>query len=143
MAVAPNMVGFAELAGLAAVPFGPDCAFPSAEKTQSLRKVDAVVGVSQYVADYIRKWSGIEAVHVPISLMEPGPYASLGRFDNEFVTLVNPCAVKGISIFLALAERMPDVRFAAVPTWGTSEQDRAALWKHSNIHILERSSPWT
>lgn len=120
-----------------ALPFGPDCAFPSTVKTQALRGVDTVVGVSQYVANYIRRWSGIEAVHVPISLMEPGPYSCLGRFDNEFVTLVNPCAVKGISIFLALAERMPDVRFAGVPTWGTSEQDRAALKKHPNIHILD------
>lgn len=120
-----------------AVPFGPDCAFPSAAKTEILRKVDGVVGVSQYVADYVRRWSGIEAVHVPISLLDPGPYPCLGRFDNEFVTLVNPCAVKGISIFLALAERMPEVQFAAVPTWGTNEEDRAALEAHSNVHMLE------
>ena len=90
-----------------ALPFGPDCAFPSTAKTEVLRSVAAIVGVSQYVADYVRKWSGIEAVHVPISLLEPGPYEPLGRFENEFVTLVNPCAVKGISIFLALAERLP------------------------------------
>ena len=45
-----------------------------------------MVGVSEYVADYIRKYSGIPAVHVPISLMEPGPWPALGRFDNEFVT---------------------------------------------------------
>src|ERR1035438_8657149 len=72
--------------------------------------IDAVVGVSRYVADYIRKWSGIPAVHVPISLLDPPPYPDLGRFENEFVTLVNPCAVKGISIFLELADRMPQVR---------------------------------
>ena len=30
-----------------------------------------------------------------------------GRLANEFVTLVNPCAVKGISIFLALADAFP------------------------------------
>ena len=33
---------------------------------------------------------------------------------------MNPCAVKGISILLALADAMPDVAFAAVPTWGTN-----------------------
>ncbi|HUJ23197.1 MAG TPA: alpha/beta fold hydrolase [Bryobacteraceae bacterium] len=119
-----------------ALPFGPDCAFPSAQKTEMLRRADAVAGVSQYVADYIRRWSGIEAVHVPISLLEAGPYPALGRFDNEFVTLVNPCAVKGISIFLRLAERMPHVRFAAVPLWGTNEQDGRALAQHANISIL-------
>jgi glycosyltransferase involved in cell wall biosynthesis len=102
-----------------------------------LRRVDGVVGVSQYVADYLRRWGGLDAVHLPISLIEPGPYALLGRFDNEFVTLVNPCAVKGISIFLSLAERMPDVRFAAVPTWGTNRDDMEALRRHANVHVLE------
>jgi surfactin synthase thioesterase subunit/glycosyltransferase involved in cell wall biosynthesis len=120
-----------------ALPFGPDCAFPSARKTEALRRVDAVVGVSRYVAEYIRQWSGIQAVHVPISLLDAGPHPDLGRPDNEFVTLVNPCAVKGISILLALADRMPQVRFAAVPTWGTNAADRAALEERPNISILE------
>ena len=120
-----------------AVPFGPDCAFPSAAKTEVLRQADAVVGVSHYVADYIKKWSGIPAVHVPISLLDPPPYADLGRFDNEFVTLVNPCAVKGISIFLELADRMPKVKFAGVPTWGTTPQDRAALAGRANVTLLD------
>lgn len=120
-----------------ALPFGPDCAFPSAAKTELLRQADGIVGVSRYVADYIRKWGGAEAVHVPISLMEPGPYPDLGRFDNEFVTLVNPCAVKGISIFLGLARRMPDMQFAAVPVWGTNQEDRAALAAQPNVRILD------
>lgn len=120
-----------------ALPFGPDCAFPSAAKTEALRRCAAVVGVSQYVADYIRQWSGIPAVHVPISLLDPPPYPDLGRFENEFVTLVNPCAVKGISIFLALADRMPEVRFAGVPTWGTNQADRAALAGRPNVTLLD------
>jgi len=33
-----------------ALPFGPDCAFPSPTKTEMLRSTSAVVGVSQYVA---------------------------------------------------------------------------------------------
>ncbi len=120
-----------------ALPFGPDCAFPSAAKTEVLRQASAVVGVSRYVAEYIRKYSGIPAVHVPISLLDPPPYADLGRFDNEFVTLVNPCAVKGLSIFLELADRMPQVRFAGVPTWGTTQADRAALASRANVTVLD------
>jgi surfactin synthase thioesterase subunit/glycosyltransferase involved in cell wall biosynthesis len=120
-----------------AVPFGPDCAFPSESKAAVLRTVDGAVGVSQYVADYLRRWGAIDAIHVPISLMEPGPWPELGGFDNEFVTLVNPCAVKGISIFLELAARMPHLRFAGVPTWGTSDSDRAALAKLPNVQVLE------
>ena len=40
-----------------AVPFGPDCAFPSEAKTARIRACDAVVGVSHYVADYIRRYA--------------------------------------------------------------------------------------
>ena len=90
-----------------AVPFGPDCAFPSEAKTERIRACDAVVGVSQYVADYIRKYAGIDAVHVPISLMEPEDWPELGRFDNEFVTLVNPCAVKGHLDLPGAGRRIP------------------------------------
>jgi len=120
-----------------AVPFGPDCAFPSEAKTERIRAADAVVGVSQYVASYIRKHAGIDAVHVPISLMEAGPAPMLGCFDNEWVTLVNPCAVKGISIFLALADAFPQTTFAAVPMWGTNAQDRAALEQRANVRVLD------
>ena len=120
-----------------ALPFGPECAFPSEEKTELLRSAEGVVGVSRYVADYIRKWSGIKAGALPISLLEPGPWPELGRFDNELVTFVNPCAVKGISIFLELARRMPDVTFAAVPTWGTTKADFASMARLGNIRVLD------
>ncbi|MBZ5625041.1 MAG: alpha/beta fold hydrolase [Acidobacteriia bacterium] len=120
-----------------AVPFGPDCAFPSEAKTERIRAVDRVVGVSQYVADYFRRYAGIDAVHVPISLLEPEEWPDLGGFANEFVTLVNPCAVKGISIFLALAAAFPETAFAAVPTWGTNQQDRDALRTRDNVCVLD------
>ncbi len=119
-----------------ALPFGPDCAFPSQARTERIRACDAVVGVSQYVADYIRKYAGIDAVHVPISLVEPEDWPALGRFDNEFVTFVNPCAVKGIAIFLALADAFPKTAFAGVPIWGTNQQDRAALGARPNVRLL-------
>jgi glycosyltransferase involved in cell wall biosynthesis len=60
----------------------------------------------------------------------------LGRFDNCFVTMVNPCAGKGLVIFLALVRHFPEVRFAAVPTWGTTGADMAALRALPNITIL-------
>jgi surfactin synthase thioesterase subunit/glycosyltransferase involved in cell wall biosynthesis len=119
-----------------ALPFGPDCAFPSQARTDRIRACDAVVGVSQYVADYIRKYAGIDAVHLPISLVEPEDWPALGRFDNEFVTFVNPCAVKGVAIFLALADAFPKTAFAAVPIWGTNQQDRAALGARPNVRVL-------
>ncbi|HEY3838041.1 MAG TPA: glycosyltransferase family 4 protein, partial [Bryobacteraceae bacterium] len=120
-----------------AVPFGPDSSSPSRAKTEALRGADAIVGVSEYVAEYVRQWGAMDAVHVPISLMEPVQAEPVGAFDNPYVTIVNPCAVKGIDIFLGLAARMPHLRFAAVPTWGTNAQDLAALRAQPNVTLLE------
>jgi surfactin synthase thioesterase subunit/glycosyltransferase involved in cell wall biosynthesis len=119
-----------------ALPFGPDAAFPSESKTARIRACGRAVGVSRYVAQYMQRYASIDAVHVPISLIEREDWPELGRFESEFVTMVNPCAVKGIDIFLALAEAFPDLRFAAVPTWGTNPRDRAALVAHPNIELL-------
>ena len=119
-----------------ALPFGPDSGLASEFQAEALRQADGVVAVSHYVARYTRQWGSVEAVHVPISLLDPGGHPNLGHFDNRFVTLVNPCAVKGISIFLALAERFPNVQFAAVPTWGTTSADFEALRKLPNISIV-------
>jgi hypothetical protein len=63
-----------------ALPFGPDAAFPSREKTLMLRHVDGLVGVSNYVARYIREHSGIEAIHLPISPQQTGGPPRVGRF---------------------------------------------------------------
>lgn len=120
-----------------AVPFGPDCAFPNRSKTAMIGRVDSIVGVSEYVARYVRQWGELPAIHAPISLLEHGDYSAMGHFENEFVLMVNPCAVKGISIFIALAEAMPCVQFAAVPTWGTNPEDLALLRRFSNIRVFE------
>jgi glycosyltransferase involved in cell wall biosynthesis len=119
-----------------ALPFGPDTGLPSEFQTEALRQTDGVVAVSEYVARYASRWGGVDAIHAPISLPDPGGHPDLGRFDNRYVSMVNPCAVKGISIFLALAKRFPHVEFAAVPTWGTTAADFAALRKLPNVSIL-------
>ena len=120
-----------------AVPFGPDSSIASRERTDALRHADAIVGVSEYVAGYVRQWSGLDAIHLPISLMEPVDAPNLGRFDNPYVVMVNPCAVKGIDIFVALAARQPHIQFAAVPIWGTNAADFAALRRLPNITLLD------
>lgn len=120
-----------------AVPFGPDSSMVSAAKTETLKRADAVVGVSHYVAGYVREWSGLDAVHVPISLLEPDTgFPQLGRFENEYAAMVNPCAVKGISIFLALADALPHIQFAAIPTWGTQSEEIAEMARRDNITLL-------
>ena len=50
--------------------------------------------------------------------------------------MVNPCALKGISIFLGLVDALPNLDFAVVPTWGTTSSDRAELVARPNLHFL-------
>jgi surfactin synthase thioesterase subunit/glycosyltransferase involved in cell wall biosynthesis len=120
-----------------AVSFGPDSSSPNPVRTELLRHADGIVGVSEYVAGYVRQWGGLNAIHIPISLIEPGEVRQLGRFENPYVVMVNPCAVKGISIFLALADQARDLQFAAVPTWGTNAGDLAAVHRLPNISVLD------
>jgi glycosyltransferase involved in cell wall biosynthesis len=119
-----------------AAPFGPDSSLPDPAKTAVLRRVDGAVGVSEYVARYTREHAGIDAVHVPISLLPPGGLPQLGAFSNPYVGFINPCAVKGLPIFLALARAFPRVPFAAVPSWGTTPADAEQLRAHRNVKVL-------
>ena len=119
-----------------ALPFGPDTALPSEQRTENLRRVAGIVAVSNYVKEYIERWGKMPAVALPISLHGDGPFPNLGRFGEGFVTMVNPCAIKGISIFLELARLLPRAPFAAVPMWGTNEDDLQALEDLPNVTLL-------
>lgn len=121
------------------LPFGPDASFPDAASTERLKRVPRTLCVSAFIRDYFAKWAGIRATVVPLSFYGPGPFPQLGSFEQGFVTLINPCAVKGISLFLSLAQAMPGVQFAAVPTWGTTKADRDALAETPNVTILSAS----
>jgi glycosyltransferase involved in cell wall biosynthesis len=121
---------------LIALPFGPCSPHPNARKTEALRHLDGVAAVSEYVAAYARKWGRIAAVHVPISLPDRTEYNPVGSLANRFVTLINPCAGKGQTIFMGLARRMPEVEFAAVPTWGTTPADLEELRLLPNITVM-------
>jgi glycosyltransferase involved in cell wall biosynthesis len=50
--------------------------------------------------------------------------------------MINPSAIKGLAIFTGLARRFPDVPFAAVPTWATTDAERAELSAIPNVQLL-------
>jgi glycosyltransferase involved in cell wall biosynthesis len=60
-----------------------------------------------------------------------------GGRDGGAVTMVNPCAYKGLPIFLALADARPEVPFLAVPTWGATEDDLESLRRRPNIELMD------
>jgi glycosyltransferase involved in cell wall biosynthesis len=118
-------------------PFGPAGLYPGKRRTELIGKASAVVAISRFVADYIHKWTGIESfIHHPPHY-GPGPFRQRGRIDTGYVLMMNACAVKGISIFLDLARAMPDIQFAALPGWGTTQAERAALGALGNVVLLE------
>jgi len=121
------------------LPFGPASFLASRARTELLRQVAGIVTVNRYIREYVRQWAGLESAFIPISALTlgAGPFPNFGRFGQGFVTMVNPCAVKGISIFLALVKSLPDVQFAAVPTWGTTASDYAALKELPNVRLFK------
>ena len=121
------------------LPFGPWAFFPSRSRTKLLSRAGAIISVSDFVADYLSKWGGLRSTRIYWPAYGDGPFPKLGSFDNAYVTMINPCAVKGISIFKALAQELPAVAFAAVPTWGTTAEDRATLERLPNVRLLSPS----
>ena len=119
------------------LPFGPQAFFPSARRSEIVARVPSIITVSQATARYIHEHSGLHAHVGAFPVWGPPPYPQLAQHDRGYVTLINPSAVKGIAIFLQLARELPDVAFAAVPTWGTTERDLEALRAQPNVTLLE------
>jgi glycosyltransferase involved in cell wall biosynthesis len=119
-----------------ALPFGPDAAIVNGARTQLFAKAAAIVAVSEYLKGYIARWARCSADCLPISLHGSGPFPDFGDPSRDFITLINPCAYKGIDILLELADRFPSVAFAAVTSWGTTTHDCARLNGRRNITVL-------
>jgi glycosyltransferase involved in cell wall biosynthesis len=117
-------------------PFGPASWNPDPGATELVTHAAGVVAIGQHTAAYIRQHTGREAVVIHPPIYGSGPFPNLASFDTGLVTMVNPCAVKGISIFMALAERLPAYGFGAMPGWGTTASDCAQMAAHANVAVL-------
>lgn len=121
-------------------PFGPAALSERPAGVELLRRSAGILTVSRYLEDYFYRWAGLEARAISFPVYGRGPWGRSGgeasRFETGDVTIVNPCALKGLPIFLELARAFPGVRFAAVPSWGTNNADRAALEALPNVEIL-------
>jgi glycosyltransferase involved in cell wall biosynthesis len=117
-------------------PFGPASWNPDPGATELVARAAGVVAIGQHTAAYICRHTGREAVVIHPPIYGSGPFPDLASFDAGLVTMVNPCAVKGISIFTALADRFPAYGFGAMPGWGTTAADRAALAARPNVAML-------
>jgi len=120
-------------------PFGPASWNPNREGEALVTNSAAVVAIGHHTARYIATSlkREVEVIHPPI--YGTGPYVPCGRFEDGLITMINPCAVKGLSIFLALARRFPAYHFGALPGWGTTAADRRDLEACSNVELLRNA----
>lgn len=117
-------------------PFGPASWIPDRHAANLVAQSAGIVAIGRHMAEYIERALGrpVAVIHPPI--YGQGPFECLARFDQGLITMINPCAVKGISIFLRVAERLPQRAFAVVPGWGTTAEDRRALDRLPNVRVL-------
>ncbi len=117
-------------------PFGPASWSPNREGAELVRACSGIIAIGNHTAGYIEQAIGRrpEVIHPPV-YGEP-PFEKYPAGERELITMINPCAVKGISIFLGLARRFPKSVFAAVPGWGTTRTDREALESLANVRLL-------
>ena len=117
-------------------PFGPASWNPDAQAAALAAASAGVVAIGRQMADYIERElrRTAEVIHPPI--YGKGPFANYGNFERGLITMINPCAVKGVSIFREVAARLPAHAFGVVPGWGTTAEDRRMLAELPNIRVL-------
>ncbi|WBB53729.1 glycosyltransferase family 4 protein [Verrucosispora sp. WMMD573] len=121
------------------LPFGPRAFYPNPAATDLIRKVRAVVAVSEAAEAYAARHGGLRS-----TVIRPHIYPVVPPFRDEqvarpYVTMINPCAVKGIDIFLAVADRLPEVAFQAVLSWGGDDADVQRLRDRPHITVVTGS----
>lgn len=121
------------------LPFGPDSFDQEPEKIKLFKKLHGVISVSKFMDNYFCTWAGVETKVLYFPSYGDGPFPYLGDFDNKYITVINPSALKGFSIFIELAKRMPEVQFAAVPTWATAVEEIDEMNAMPNITLLKPS----
>ena len=165
LSIEPPMVGFAaSLRGerhwaLAhnyyLPPFGPFRRFEAQPgHAEALCALDALLCPCEHLAAYMRRWGPERLCAQPLYaadyhyLHSGGGGGGGGELalpaamrpwepQHRFVTMVSPCAEKGLSILLTLARRMPHLAFAAVATQWTEPSCRTRLSTLRNVTFLE------
>jgi glycosyltransferase involved in cell wall biosynthesis len=123
----------------------PSCAHvrPKLEQQASLLAQLTLITPSESVAAYADRYGATSSAAVT------GYAASYGFFcprphrhdlfdgQHDYVTCISPCPHKGLSVLLGVARALPHVRFAAVTTAWTQEEDRLMLKLEPNVTLLE------
>ena len=117
-------------------PFGPASWNPDRHAADLVAQAAGIVAIGHHMADYIERALGRPAAVIHPPIYGAGPFPHFGSFDRGLITMINPCAVKGISIFLDVARRLSAHDFGVVLGWGTTAEDRHDLLGLPNMRIL-------
>jgi glycosyltransferase involved in cell wall biosynthesis len=118
------------------MPFGPESWHADAAAASIIRAAQGIVVIGRHMAGYVERHCGRAPTVIHPPIYGSAPWPDLGRFDSRYVLMVNPCTVKGLPVFLALARRLPALRFAALNGWGTTSADRSAIAAEPNVELL-------
>ena len=118
-------------------PFGPASLHPGKMRADLIGHAAAIVSISHFVADYIKRWTGLNVFVNQPPHYGAGPFPDLSCYDQGYVLLMNACPIKGLPIFLGLARALPDVKFAALAGYGSTTNDLAALASLPNVTLMK------
>jgi len=123
------------------LPFGPQAYRTDRRATELLAQCAGIVCVSNAARDYLRR-SGLASTTI-----YPNVYEEMiglrPSSDGDLAMMVTPCSYKGIDIFLAMAQRLPDIKFAAVRGWATTNDDVHRVEALPNAELLEPDADFT
>ncbi len=120
-------------------PFGPASLNANPAGARLVAQAAAIVAIGRHTADYIEEHLGRAPVVIHPPVYGDPPWERRDADTGGLITMINPCAVKGISIFLALARRFPHYRFGALRGWGTTQDDFEALRTVDNVELLPKA----
>ena len=118
-------------------PFGPESWNPDPTAARLVRQARAIVAIGHHMAGYIRQHLGVEPAVIHPPMYGSPPYPQFGDFEAGDLLMINPCAVKGLPIFLELARCLPQLPFAALAGWGTTSANRRAMAELPNMRVIE------
>ncbi len=116
-------------------PFGRESWNPDAHAAELVRRCAGVVTIGARMRAYVERELGRAAAIVHPPIYGSGPFPNLANSERGWIAMLNPCAVKGISIFLDAAARLPGLSFGATPGWGTTAADLRALAARANVNL--------
>jgi glycosyltransferase involved in cell wall biosynthesis len=150
--LAPACETYAVFTAGFAMSFGPNAGFTAAQaflQTDHVlslyRSMSGFVTPSRFLGEYLARESGLDlrytVVHPRIKPLEPDQERTREPGQGS-VMLINANRIKGLSIFIELARRLPDVPFAVVTTWGVlPRQEQRILERLPNVQKLRPISP--